>query len=266
MGFSIDVIPALTDSYIFAISDSDLGLAMVIDPGEAAPVRRAMQERDVHLSLILNTHHHSDHVGGNAALQREYGSPVIAPIKEKNRINGVARGVDDGDTVTFSDLRGTVIGTPGHTVGHVSYYFPQLKALFCGDTLFSLGCGRVFEGTAAQMWASLLALRALPDDTDVYCSHEYTEKNAHFALALDNQNPELRRRFDEVIKLRRVAKPTIPVKLGLEKKLNPFLRADDKAFVASLVRNGFHAQDGDPAAIFGAMRAAKDRFDVSAET
>lgn len=259
MGFSIDLLPASADNYIYLVSDVALGLAMVVDPGDADVVRRALQKKDLHLALILNTHHHSDHTAGNAKLQHDYGAPIIGPSKEAHRIEGISRGVDDGDSVTFSDLHGQVIETPGHTSGCVSYYFPEIKALFCGDTLFSLGCGRLFEGTAAQMWASLTKLRALPDDTQVYCGHEYTEKNVAFAMMLDKNNAALKARADEISQLRKKAMPTLPVSLATEKATNPFLRVDDPSFKKTLAQNGFPA-DADPAAIFGALRAAKDRF------
>jgi hydroxyacylglutathione hydrolase len=167
--------------------------------------------------------------------------------------------VEKDDIITFSDLRGQVIETPGHTSGSISFYFPEIKALFCGDTLFSLGCGRLFEGTAAQMWESLKTLRALPDDTMVYCGHEYTEKNVAFALSLDKNNTELTARAEEVAKLRKKGLPTLPSSLEMEKKTNPFLRADDKSFQPALAKAGV-ATDADAAAIFGALRAAKDRF------
>lgn len=259
MGFSIDLLPASADNYIYLVSDVALGLAMVVDPGDADVVRRALQKKDLHLALILNTHHHADHTAGNAKLQRDYGAPIIGPAKEAHRIEGLSRGVDDGDRVTFSDLHGKVIETPGHTAGCISFYFPELKALFSGDSLFSLGCGRLFEGTAAQMWASLMKLRALPDDTQLYCGHEYTERNAAFAMLLDKNSDALKARVAEVTKLRKKGLPTLPVSLATEKETNPFLRVDDKGFQKMLEKNGFPA-DTDPGAIFGALRAAKDRF------
>lgn len=259
MGFSIDLLSASADNYIYLVSDVALGLAMVVDPGDADVVKRALQKKDLHLALILNTHHHSDHTAGNAKLQHDYGAPIIGPSKEAHRIEGISRSVDEGDFVTFSDLRGQVIETPGHTMGSLSYYFPEMKALFSGDTLFSLGCGRLFEGNGAQMWASLLKLRALPDDTQIYCGHEYTERNVSFALMLDKDNATLKTRAEEVTALRKKGLPTLPVSLAQEKATNPFLRVDDPAFQKMLQKNGFPT-DVDPAAIFGSLRAAKDRF------
>jgi len=262
MSFTIDILPAFTDNYIYLVSDADLGLAMVIDPGDADVVLRALQKKDLHLSLILNTHHHKDHIGGNARLVREYGAPIIGPAKEKSRIENMARGVEKGDVVTFSTLKGHVIETHGHTSGHIAFYFPQIKALFCGDTLFSLGCGRLFEGTAAQLWLSLTTLRDLPDETLVYCGHEYTEANAKFALAVDKKNTALQSRAEEAAALRRKSKPTLPARLGEEKLANPFLRVDQPAFRQALAKSGFAVQDADPAAVFGMLRAAKDRFNT----
>jgi hydroxyacylglutathione hydrolase len=260
MGFSIELLPALADNYIYLVSDEALGLAMIVDPGDGDVALRTLQKKDLHLALILNTHHHSDHTAGNAKLQAEYGAPVIGPSKEATKIEGLSRGLEDGDVVTFSDLRGRAIATPGHTLGHMSYYFPSLKALFCGDTLFSLSCGRLFEGTAAQLWDSLVKLRALPDETLVYAGHEYTERNAKFAALVDKDNEDLKARIEQVINLRRRGDPTLPVELGLEKKTNPFLRIDDPAFQRMLAKAGFPIDGAEPAAIFGALRAAKDRF------
>lgn len=260
MGFSVDILPAFADNYIYLVGDSDLGLAMVVDPGDPEPVLRTLKEKDLYLALILNTHHHKDHVGGNAKLQREFGAPIIGPAKERGRIDNLARGVEKGDAITFSTLRGEVIETHGHTSGHIAFYFPGIKALFCGDTLFSLGCGRLFEGTAVEMWASLSALRNLPDDTLIYCGHEYTEANAKFALALDKNNLALKERVAQAAEQRQKGKPTLPAVLGNEKQTNPFLRADRPDFLAALAKSGLAAQGMEPAAVFGAIRAAKDRF------
>lgn len=260
MTFSIELLPALADNYICVVSDSALGLAMVVDPGDADVVLRHLRKNDLHLALILNTHYHTDHIAGNAKLQKEYGAPIVGPDKEKHRIDGLTRGVDHNDIVTFSDLRGQVINTPGHTSGHISFYFPALKALFCGDTVFSLGCGRVFEGSAAQLWESIVTLRNLPEETLLYCGHEYSEKNAKFALLLDKNNSDLKLRAAEITDLRKKGLPTLPVKLGSEKKTNPFMRVDCPDFLKTLNKNGFPVEGTDPGAIFGALRSAKDRF------
>lgn len=261
MGIVIELLPAFADNYIHLVSDTELGLAMVVDPGDGDVVMKALKKKDLFLALILNTHHHSDHIGGNAKLQKEYGAPIIGPAKERHRIEGISRAVSDGDVISFSDLRGQVIDTPGHTSGHVAYFFPTMKALFCGDTLFSLGCGRLFEGTAAELWQSLTKLRNLPEDTQIYCGHEYTEKNAQFALALDKNNAALKSKIMDITDKRRRGIPTVPSLMGEEKQLNPFLRVDEKEFLQILGKSGFPADgSADPAALFGAIRAAKDRF------
>ncbi len=260
MSFTIDILPAQADNYIYLISDEQLGLAMVVDPGDADVVNRFLQKRDLHLALILNTHHHSDHTGGNMKLQNLYGAPIIGPAKEAHKIEGLSRGVGQGDIVTFSDLRGQVIETPGHTAGSLSFYFPSLKAVFSGDTLFPLGCGRVFEGTPAELWASLCKLRDLPDETAIYAGHEYVERNTKFALLLDGANADLKARVAEATAKRKQAQPFMPTTIQAEKKTNPFLRIDDPLFQKTLAKAGFPVDGAESAAIFGAMRSAKDRF------
>jgi len=260
MSFVIDILPAFADNYIYLIGDTELGLAMVVDPGDADTVKRALKKRDWHLTLILNTHHHSDHVGGNAALKQAYGAAIIGPYAERGKIGTLDRAVQAGETVTFSDLRGTVMAVPGHTGGHIAFHFPALPALFCGDALFSLGCGRLFEGTAATMWESLKQIRALPPETQLYCGHEYTEHFARFALLLDKDNVALLQKLRAVKALRQQGKPTFPATLAEEIQLNPFLRVDQPDFQATLTRHGFPLTGAEPAVVFAALRAAKDRF------
>ncbi|MDD4617228.1 MAG: hydroxyacylglutathione hydrolase [Alphaproteobacteria bacterium] len=260
MSFSIEILPAFNNNYAFVVSDHDLGLAMVVDPGDGEVVSRELKKRDLYPALILCTHHHPDHVGGNETLQQEYDVPVLGPAKEKALIPGISRGVEHKDVVTFSTLRGDVLETHGHTDGSVSYYFPQLKALFCGDTLFTLGCGRLIEGNSQQMWESLKLLKSLPDDTMIYCGHEYGELNAAFAVMVDKENVELRVRAAEITTLRKQGKLTVPTLLGTEKRCNPFLRADDPEFRKSLAKQRVAPEDADAAAVFGKLRSAKDRF------
>lgn len=260
MPFLIDMLPALADNYIYLIGDTEAGLAMVVDPGEAEPVKRALQKRNWHLSLILNTHHHGDHTGGNAALKKAYGASVIGPYAERAKIHDLDRAVEEGESISFLGLHGAVIGLSGHTSGHIAYHFPELHALFCGDALFSMGCGRLFEGTAAEMWTSLEKIRHLPKDTRIYCGHEYTESNTRFALMLEKDNPAIQKKLEEVRRLRGQAKPTVPSLLADELRLNPFLRSADKDFQESLVKQGFPLGDMAPAAVFSAIRSARDRF------
>lgn len=260
MPFIIDLIPAFADNYIYLIGDPELGLAMAVDPGDAEPVKRALQKRDWHLALILNTHHHHDHTGGNAALKQAYGASIIGPYAEQARIGNLDRAVEEGETVSFAGLRGTVISLPGHTAGHIAFHFPELKSVFCGDALFSMGCGRLFEGTAAEMWSSLQKLRRLPPETGIYCGHEYTESNMRFALMLEKDNRALQQKQRLVKELRQQGKPTLPASLAEEMRLNPFLRADQTDFQQALIRQGFPLADPDPAVVFAAIRAAKDRF------
>ncbi|MBI4031493.1 MAG: hydroxyacylglutathione hydrolase [Proteobacteria bacterium] len=221
---SIESIPAFEDNYIWLLLDGS-GKTAVVDPGDAKAVERALDRRKLRLDCILNTHHHWDHTGGNAALKRRYGCAVIGPAADARRIPGMDTGVRENDMVSIGDAQARVIETPGHTTGHVCFWFEKDRALFCGDTLFSMGTGRLFEGTPEIMWASLRKIDALPDDAMIYCAHEYTEENGDFCMAVDPDNPDLKIRMDEVRKLRAAGKPTLPVHLGIEKKTNALLRA-----------------------------------------
>lgn len=216
----IHVIPVLSDNYSYVI-ENGVNL-IVVDPGEAAPVREFLEHRKP--GYILLTHHHGDHIGGVPELKIIYKTHVIGPAAELSRMSMIDQGVRDGDIIHISDMDIHVIATPGHTSGHCAFWIPQAHALFSGDTLFSLGCGRLFEGTPQQMRNSLQKLAALPENTLVYCGHEYTGNNGQFALSIDPQNQDLLRRIAEVKILRDAGKPTLPVALGVEKKTNPFLR------------------------------------------
>jgi hydroxyacylglutathione hydrolase len=213
------------------------------------------------LAAVLATHHHFDHVGGNEDLLgavpglRVYGSAEDGP-----RIPGLTNPVRDGDTVEIGGLRGTVILIPAHTSGHVAYYFASDKAVFTGDTLFAGGCGRLFEGDAAQMMGSLGRLAALPDDTRVYCGHEYTEKNLRFAAHLEPGNQKLSDKLAAVERLRKEGKPTVPSTIAEEKATNPFLRVDSPELAASVRQRVADLPSGDRTALFAAVRALKDRF------
>lgn len=254
-GLRIEQIPVLRDNYVYLARDETGTGCAVVDPAEATPVLAALDRLGWRLTHILNTHHHHDHVGGNLALKAATGCTIVGNRADASRIPGIDVLVSDGETVEVGAARARVIEVSGHTVGHIAYWFAEADALFCGDTLFSLGCGRLFEGTPRQMWTSLSRLRDLPGSTRVYCAHEYTESNARFALAIDNDNPALRRRAEEVSALRARGLPTVPSTLADERAANPFLRADDPALAAAI---GLGA--GDPVAVFAETRRRKDAF------
>lgn len=251
----IEQIPTRSDNYVYLIRESGQGKVGVVDPSDAEPVIEALDRLGWTLTHILNTHHHNDHTGGNLELKEKYGCEVVGPLADHDRIAGIDIDVADGDTYTFGDAVAKVYDTPGHTRGHIGFWFEESKALFCGDTLFALGCGRVFEGTFEQMWESLGKLRALPDDTMVYCAHEYTQANAKFAVTIESGNQALIDRAAEIDALRAENKRTVPSLLGLEKETNPFLRAD----VAS-VAEAVGLPNGSPVDVFSEVRTRKDNF------
>lgn len=253
--FEIEIVPVLSDNYVYLVREPETGVAIVIDPSVADPVIAALGSLGWVPELILNTHHHPDHVGGNAGLKARYGCEIVAPASDQHRIRPADRWVADGDSVNIGAAEGQVIAVPGHTTGHIAYYFPDQKALFCGDTLFSLGCGRLFEGTPEQMWRSLARLRTLPDDTLVCCAHEYTAANGRYALTVEPDNRALQTRLREVDALRTEGSPTVPSNLGLEKAANPFLRPD-----SAEIRRNLGLETADDVAVFAALRAGKDRF------
>ncbi len=247
--------PCLNDNFGVLIHDPQSGSTASIDAPEAAAVEAALAKTGWRLTDILVTHHHADHTDGIAALKQKHKCRVVAPRAEAARIAQVDETVGEGDTVRVGGLTGNVIDTPGHTSGHISYFFPADKIAFVGDTLFSIGCGRVIEGTPEMMWQSLLKLRALPDDTQFYCGHEYTEANVRFAKTIEPDNERLAARAGEVSKLRAAGKPTIPATIGAEKAENPFLRAD-RPEVAKAV-----GLAGSPAwKVFAEIRERKNRF------
>ncbi|MBD0313770.1 MAG: hydroxyacylglutathione hydrolase, partial [Microcoleus sp. T3-bin5] len=228
----IDRLPVLSDNYIFLLHNPELKIAAVVDPAEAEPVLQRLNELGATLVAIFNTHHHIDHVGGNAKLLRQFPEAIVyGGAEDRGRIPGQKMFLHEGDRVSFGDREADILFVPGHTSGHIAYYFPSAQVgasgdLFCGDTLFAGGCGRLFEGTPTQMVDSLSKLRLLPDNTRVWCAHEYTLKNLQFALTVDEQNSDLQGRFQDVTNLRRQLQSTVPSVLGVEKKTNPFLRWD----------------------------------------
>jgi len=218
-------IPALSDNYIWLVHDSDSGETMVVDPAEADPVLAEAKARGWTISAIWNTHWHPDHTGGNAAIKQATGAPVIAPAAEAAKIPTADRLVAEGDVVMLGAHAATVLETPAHTAGHITYHFAEDGLVFTGDTLFAMGCGRLFEGTAAQMHANLQRLATLPPDTLVYCAHEYTLSNARYARVAEPGNQAITDRLHEVEAMREHGEATVPTTIALERATNPFMRA-----------------------------------------
>lgn len=250
-------IPALRDNYIWTLYNGQH--AVVVDPGEAAPVISWLKARQLKLAAILCTHHHGDHTGGISELLEVYNVPVHAPQAEN--IPGTTRPLAEGDTAILPelDISLNVLDIRGHTRGHIAYLLPEQAGIFCGDTLFGCGCGRIFEGTAEQMYRALKRLCALPDGTLVYCAHEYTEANVRFALACDPDNARLRQRAAETRALRAAGQPTLPSTIGLEKATNPFLRCGEPALVRAAQVHG-NTEETSELAVFTALRYWKDHF------
>ena len=255
MPAQIHLFRCLQDNFGVLLHDPASGATASIDAPEAGPVEAALKETGWKLTDILVTHHHGDHTGGIVALKQAYGCKVTAPRAEAARIPGVDRQVAEGDEVSVGTLSARVLETPGHTAGHITYFFAADKAMFAGDTLFSIGCGRVIEGTPPMMWQSLLKLRALPDDTRIYCGHEYTAANIRFAKTIEPNNADLAARETEVQRQLAAGRSTVPSLLGDEKKQNVFLRADVPAVAAAV------GMAGRPAAeVFAEVRARKNKF------
>src|SRR5262252_863061 len=245
----------LQDNYGVLVHDPSTGATASIDAPEAAPIEAALKATGWRLSDILVTHHHADHTGGIAELKQHHRCRVVAPHGEAARIPQVDETVRESDKVRVGGLEARVFETPGHTAGHISYFFPADKLAFVGDTLFSIGCGRVIEGTPEMMWRSLLKLRGLPDDTRFYCGHEYTAANIRFAQTVEPNNKALTARAQEVARLLADGKPTIPATIGEEKAANPFLRADNPELAKSLGLGNAPAWK-----VFAEIRERKNRF------
>ncbi len=252
---TILTLPVLNDNYIYLLHDPVSGETAAVDPAVAQPVLDVLDQKDWRLTMILNTHHHSDHVGANQELKRLTGCTVIAPLSDRHRIPGIDRGVIDGDVITVGKYSASVISTPGHTSGHIVYHFADCNALFCGDTLFVMGCGRLFEGTAEQMWHSLQKLKLLPGSTQIYCAHEYTQANGRFALSVEPDNRELQQRMDTVNQLRARHLPTVPSTIEHELATNPFFREDSLALQQTV-----NMVNKKPVEVFAEVRRLKDNF------
>lgn len=250
-------IPLLRDNYGYLLVCEKTNSAAIVDPSEAEPVMTRVTQEKNNLKAILNTHHHRDHTGGNEGLLAHQRLEVYGHKSDHGRIFGLTHGVDEGDEIEVGELHGKVLFIPGHTTGHVAYLFDN--NLFCGDTLFTAGCGRLFEGTPEQMHGSLKKLMVLPDNTKVYCGHEYTENNLRFAMTVEPKNPKLASRLERVQALRARGLPTVPATVEEEKQTNPFLRWDSAEIQANL-RAGAPDLKSDPVAVFARIRKLKDAF------
>ncbi len=255
MALSIEQFTCRSDNFGVLVHDPASGLTAAIDAPEEAAIRARLADKGWHLDAIFTTHHHGDHVEGNAGLKTEFGCTITGPAAEADRIPGIDDRVTGGDNFRFGSIDVRVIDTPGHTLGHVCYWLPGEAIAFTADTLFAMGCGRVFEGTPEMMYASLEKLRALPDETVVYCGHEYTETNARFALTVDPDNAELRYRHEAVKRLTAAGRPTLPTTIGLEKKTNPYFRVGDPAIARQIGMAG-----AAPVEVFAEIRKRKDAF------
>lgn len=255
MTLTVEPVPLLSDNYAYLLTDSATGKTAIVDPSEDQPVIRLLEKRGLKLDFILNTHHHADHSGGNLGIKAATGAKVVGSAADAHRLPGLDIGLGDGDSWVLGESEAKIILIPGHTSGHIAFWFRKDDALFSGDTLFACGCGRMFEGNPKQMWGSLSRLRALPAATRVFCGHEYTQANARFARSVDPNNPALARYSERVDRLRAEGKPSVGSTLADEIAANPFLRADDPAMAKAMGLTG-----ADPSEVFAAIRQAKDRF------
>ena len=251
MPVEIEIVPCLKDNYAYLVKSGSQ--CAVVDPSEAAPVQQALAKKGWKLTHILNTHHHLDHCGGNLDLKRETGAVIVGPGKDAARIPGLDVGVDEASGWEFDGRKVQVLEVPAHTRGAITFVIDGNA--FTGDTLFLMGCGRLFEGDPQTMWTSLSKLMTLPDDTNIYCGHEYTESNGRFALALEPSNQSLKARMAQVAATRAAGKPTVPATLGQEKQTNPFLRPDQPE-----IRKSLGMEQASTVAAFGEIRERKNRF------
>jgi hydroxyacylglutathione hydrolase len=252
---TIHMFPCLADNYGYLLHDDESGATAAVDTPDAVEIAAQLDAKGWRLTHIFNTHHHADHAGGNVELKRRTGCTIVGPRADAARIPGIDVAVGDGDVVTLGTHRATVFDTPGHTRGHIVYHFAAARAAFVGDTLFALGCGRLFEGTPGQMWSSLQKILAWPDATRLYCAHEYTQSNARFALTVEPQNRALQERAATVAQLRAAGRATVPSTLGEERATNPFLRPQSRDLRATIGLAA--AADVD---VFAKTRALKDAF------
>ena len=252
---SIHQVPVLNDNYVYLARCQETGATAVVDPAVVDPVLAAADRLGWRITHILNTHHHGDHTGGNLEIKAKTGCEIVGPKADRDRIPGIDVEVGEGDTYRLGNAVARVFDVPGHTRGHIAYWFEGSDALFCGDTLFAMGCGRLFEGTPAQMVASLAKFKSLPPETRVFCAHEYTQSNGRFALTVEPDNRDLVQRMEDVAAARAKNIPTVPSTIAIELKTNPFLRADQPGLQKAIGMPG-----GDYVSVFAETRARKDRF------
>ena len=255
MPLDIVTVPCLRDNYAYLLRDGPTGQVGLVDAPEPGPIEAALTARGWSLDLILITHHHGDHIDGVEALRRRFGARVAGAAADRRRLPALDVALSGGDLVALGASEAEVLEVPGHTIGHIAYYFRAAHALFSADSLMVMGCGRLFEGTPEQMWASLSAMAALPDETLVYSGHEYAESNLRFALSLDGGNPALRARAKDIAAARERGEPTVPARLDLERATNPFLRSGEAGFNAALGLAELR-----DAQVFAEVRRRKDVF------
>ncbi len=251
----IDIIPCLSDNYSYLINDKTSNLVGIVDPSDFDEVNKIIKKKYGKLDYILNTHHHSDHVAGNIELKKNYKSKIVGSKADGNRIPGIDILLDEGEIFKFGKVNFKIITVPGHTKGHIAFYSEDEKTIFTGDTLFSLGCGRVFEGTIKEMFLSINKIKSLPGDTKIYCGHEYTKQNLDFCLKFDENNQFLIKKLDWVKERNDNKMPTIPTTLEEEVKTNIFLRCDN-----SSIKNILNMNNSSDEQIFEKLRSLKDQF------
>ena len=255
MPLEILTVPCLSDNYAFLLHDDDSGKTALVDAPEAAPILEALSQRNWNLDFVLITHHHWDHIDALPALQEHHNPKIIGATADQHRLPPLDIALQDGDTFECLGETLHVHDVSGHTVGHIAYHFPKSKAVFTADSLMAMGCGRLFEGSAEQMWASLSTLASLPEETMVYSGHEYTKSNTEFALTIEADNPDLHARAKEIAQARENGQPTVPSKLSLERATNPFLRAAEPSIKAALNMTSRSASE-----VFAEIRKRKDKF------